>query len=109
MLLEHVIHCARLHALDSGLLTDRARHHDEGNLGRALLCQTQSLHAVEVRQTVIGKNHVGRTFIQSLQIIRLGCDMTCGEIDLAPTQFALEQFCVLGQVFQNQDAQIVGH
>ena len=109
VLLEHVIHRPGLHALHGGLLVDRARHDDEWHVRGVLLRQSQGLHAVEVRQTVIGKDDVRRKFNQPLQIIGPGCDMTRVEIDFDPTQFALEQLRVVVHVFQNQNAQAIGH
>ncbi len=72
MILEDVIPSSGLHAGNRRRLVEGTGHENEGDVGTAGQGQIQSGEAVEARQVIVAKNHLGCEIRQRRQIVLAG-------------------------------------
>jgi len=109
LVLEHVIRRAALEGLDREVLPHRARDEDERNVRTLVPRDGQRRETVEIRQPVVGKDHVGLVMFELVQERLAGLDALGTEADVRPAQLVIDQNHVRGDVFENQDAHFILH
>ena len=106
---KELIRRAALEGLNREVLPHRARDEDERNVGTLVPRDGQRREAVETRQRVVGKNHVGLVRIELEQKSLARLDALGTEVDVRPAQLVIDQNHVGRNVFQNQDAHFIFH
>jgi hypothetical protein len=102
---EHVILGAGLQQFDGAFVTHRAGDHDDRHLGVDMPDMRQCLSAAEIRQRVVGQQHIGCEGFQRRDEIGPGGDPLGGEIEPGLPQCARHQLGVGRYVLQNEDLQ----
>ena len=107
--LHQIVVRAGHHRLDRDILTDRAGHENERDVGVPFLADLERGEAAEARHGKIGQHDLRRELLQSAAQIGLGLNATSGEIELRALQLMQGDLGVLVIVFDQQNLDRCGH
>ena len=104
-ILDQVIVRPLLHATDGVFFANRAGDDDKRDVELPLAQQFQGPEGVELRQAVIGQNHLGQVGpLQFADVMCLGVDPSPDKSQSTAAQLAQNQLQIIGAVFDDQQA-----
>ena len=108
-ILEHVVRGPGFHQLDRELLADGAGDENDRQLRRQRAHERQGGVSAKARHVVIREHDLRPHFGERRAKGCLGLDALRGKLDIPAPERALDQLGVRGRVFEDQDAEGIGH